>query len=108
MLAVTCSNKDKGKDVTAVCKVGCIGCGACTRVSNLFTLQNNLSTIDYETYSAECTLEALEACKKCKRHQIVFVGKPTREHLEKGKDLETPDLVAPDFKTTVDDMEWRG
>ncbi len=26
MLAETCSNKDKGKDVVAVCNVGCIGC----------------------------------------------------------------------------------
>jgi len=108
MMAVTCSNKDKGKDVTAVCNVGCIGCGACARVSNFFTIKNNLSTINYEQYPAECTLDALEACQKCKRHQIVFVGKPTSEDLEKSKDLEASDLVEPDFKTTVDDMEWRG
>ena len=29
IMAVTCANKDKGKDVMAVCNVGCIGCGAC-------------------------------------------------------------------------------
>jgi electron transport complex protein RnfB len=108
MLAVTCSNKDKGKDVTAVCNVGCIGCGACARRSSLFTLKNNLSTIDYDTYSPACTLETLEACEKCKRHQIVFVGKPTKDELDKAKDLKAPELVEPDFKTTVDDMEWRG
>jgi Na+-translocating ferredoxin:NAD+ oxidoreductase subunit B len=108
MLAVTCSNKDKGKDVTAVCNVGCIGCGACARKSSLFTLKDNLSTIDYDVYTPECTLETLEACQKCKRQQIVFVGKPSKEDLEKGKDLEAPELVEPDFKTTVDDMEWRG
>ena len=108
MLAVTCSNKDQGKDVVAVCNVGCIGCGVCARTSSLFTLKDNLSTIDYDAYSAECTLDALEACKKCKRHQIVFVGKPTAKELDKGADLEAPELVEPDFKTTVDDMEWRG
>jgi Na+-translocating ferredoxin:NAD+ oxidoreductase subunit B len=108
MLAVTCSNKDKGKDVTAVCNVGCIGCGACARKSSLFTLKDNLSTIDYDAYTPECTLETLEACQKYKRQQIVFVGKPSKEDLEKGKDLEAPELVEPDFKTTVDDMEWRG
>ncbi len=108
MMAVTCSNKDKGRDVTAVCNVGCIGCGVCARASSFFTIKNNLSTINYEAYTAECTLDALEACQKCKRHQIVFVGKPTSGELEKSKDLEAPDLVTPDFKTTVDDMEWRG
>jgi electron transport complex protein RnfB len=61
MLAVTCSNKDKGKDVIAVCNVGCIGCGACARASSLFTLENNLSTIDYDAYEPTCSLDVLEA-----------------------------------------------
>jgi len=81
MLAVTCSNKDKGKDVIAVCNVGCIGCGACARTSSLFKLENNLSTIDYDAYSPTCSLDVLEACKKCKRHRLVFVGKPTSRRI---------------------------
>jgi electron transport complex protein RnfB len=56
MLAVTCSNKDKGKDVIAVCNVGCIGCGACARTSSLFTLKDNLSTINYDAYEPACSL----------------------------------------------------
>ena len=28
--------------------------------------------------------------------------------LEKAADLAAPDVVEPDFKTTVDDTEWRG
>ncbi len=108
MLAVTCSNRDKGKDVVAVCSVGCIGCGACARASSLFTLENNLSTIDYDAYTPACSLEVLEACRKCKRQRLVFVGKPSPEDLEKAAGLEAPALVAPDFKTTVDDTEWRG
>ena len=108
MLAVTCSNKDKGKDVVAVCNVGCIGCGTCARTSNLFTLEDNLSTINYEAYTPTCSLDVLEACRKCKRQRLVFVGKPTNQDLADGADLPLPDLVEPDFKTTVDDMEWRG
>jgi len=108
MLAVTCSNKDKGKDVIAVCNVGCIGCGACARTSSLFTLKDNLSTINYDAYEPACSLEVLEACEKCKRQRLVFVGKPTATDLEKAADLEIPEVVEPDFKTTVDDTEWRG
>ena len=108
MLAVTCSNKDKGKDVIAVCNVGCIGCGACARTSSLFTLEDNLSTINYDAYEPACSLEVLEACEKCKRQRLVFVGKPTATDLEKAADLDIPEVVEPDFKTTVDDTEWRG
>jgi len=108
VLAVTCSNKDKGKDVKKVCKVGCIGCGACARTSSLFKLENNLSTIDYDEYSPECSADVLKACEKCPRHRLVFVGKPTADDLAKTSDIEAPDVVEPDFKTTVDDTEWRG
>ncbi len=108
VLAVACSNKDKGRDVMAVCRVGCIGCGACARISSLFKLEDNLSTIDYDAYTPECSLEVMEACKKCPRKRLVFVGIPTPEDRRKARDLEAPDVVEPDFKTTVDDTEWRG
>ena len=109
ILAVACANKDKGKDVMSVCKVGCIGCGACARTSKLFTMENNLSTIDYEAFDPNtCTQDILDACEKCKRDRLVFVGKPSADDLEKARDLNAPDLVVPDFKTTVDDTEWRG
>lgn len=108
MLAVTCTNEDKGKDVISVCNVGCIGCGACARTSSLFTIENNLSTINYDAYTPDCTLDVLEACKKCKRQRLVFVGKPSSKELEKAEALEAPEIVTPDFKTTVDDTEWRG
>jgi H+/Na+-translocating ferredoxin:NAD+ oxidoreductase subunit B len=108
ILAVTCANKDKGKDVMSVCKVGCIGCGACARTSDLFTIKDNLSTIDYDAYDPACSPDLLAACNKCKRNRLVFVGKPSSEDLEKAESLEAPGIVAPDFKTTVDDTEWRG
>jgi hypothetical protein len=50
----------------------------------------------------------MDACKKCKRQRLVFVGEPTIDDLDKAGDLEAPALVEPDFKTTVDDTEWRG
>ena len=103
------SNKNKGKDVIAVSNVGCIGCGACARTSGLFKLENNLSTINYDAYDpAACSLEILDACKKCRRQRLVFVGKPSAKELDQAAGLEAPAVVEPDFKTTVDDTEWRG
>jgi len=108
MLAVACSNKDAGKAVKEVCKVGCLGCKACTRVSDLFSVENNLSTINYESYSPEKREELLAACKKCTRNRLIFVGKPTAEDIAAVADEELPEVVQADFKTTVDDTEWRG
>jgi RnfABCDGE-type electron transport complex B subunit len=104
ILAVTCSNKDKGKDITKVCTVGCIGCGACARTSDLFTIENNLSTINYNAYEPVCSLDVLQACEKCPRHRIVFVGKKDTDDTV----TFSGEVVEPDFKTTVDDTEWRG
>ncbi len=46
---VGCSNKDKGKDVKAVCSVGCIGCGLCAKNCeyNAIVLEDNIAKIDY-------------------------------------------------------------
>jgi hypothetical protein len=38
----------------------------------------------------------------------VFVGKPGPKDQEKIRDEELPEVIAADFKTTVDDTEWRG
>ncbi len=108
MLAVTCSNKDAGKDVMRVCNVGCLACKACERTSNLFTIQNNLSTINYDAYNPVDLEDALKACRKCTRNRLVFVGKPTEKDLAQVAPEELPEVVMPDFKTTVDDTEWRG
>lgn len=108
IMAVTCANKDKGKDVMAVCRVGCIGCKACSRVSDLITIQDNLSVIDYDHYSAECMPDLMKACEKCPRSRLVFVGKPSIDEVEAASEMAAPEIVEPDFKTTVDDTEWRG
>jgi len=108
IMAVTCSNKDKGKDVMAVCKVGCIGCKACAKHSNIIDMENNLSTINYDQYTVECLPDLIKACEKCPRKRLVFIGKPSDKDLEAASDMEAPEVVEPDFKTTVDDTEWRG
>ncbi|NJL59169.1 MAG: RnfABCDGE type electron transport complex subunit B [Desulfobacteraceae bacterium] len=111
MMAVACANKDAGKDVTAVCTVGCIGCKACERTAkNYFKVVDNLSTINYEAYqdTDECYADLTAACKKCPRSRLVFVGNPTPKDLAAVADKELPEVVMADFKTTVDDTEWRG
>lgn len=109
IMAVTCANKDKGKDVMAVCQVGCIGCKACSRASEgVINIENNLSVIDYDSYSDECIPNLMKACEKCPRHRLVFVGKPSPEEAEQAAKISTEEIVKPDFKTTVDDTEWRG
>ncbi|UCD15763.1 MAG: RnfABCDGE type electron transport complex subunit B [Candidatus Omnitrophota bacterium] len=61
---VACNSKEKGKNVTAVCKRGCIGCGICTRVDNSpFYLKNNLAYLDYSRIEQLKPLE--EAKSKC-------------------------------------------
>lgn len=55
---VKCNSKDKGKDVKAACKVGCIGCGICAKQCEFdaVVVENNLAHIDPE----KCT-----GCGKC-------------------------------------------
>lgn len=111
MLAVTCSNKDVGRDVKKVCTVGCLGCKVCEKACSLFKVVDNLSTLNYDEYDLrcdDCVRGLQDACDKCPRKRLVFVGKPSAKDLQATKDTEVPEVVVPDFKTTVDDTEWRG
>ncbi len=108
ILAVVCSNHDAGKDVMQVCNVGCVACKACQRASKLFTIQDNLSVIDYEAYQPGDLADAITAMEKCPRKRLLFVGRPEPEDLAAVAGEDLPAVVTADFKTTVDDTEWRG
>ena len=108
MLAIRCSNKDFGKDVKAVCKVGCLGCAACQRVSDAFNVTDHIARVDYDKYDPESMSDLLVALEKCPSKSIVFVGKPTEKDLSEVADAESPSIAQADFKTTVDKTDWHG
>jgi ferredoxin len=73
MVTVACSSKESGRNTRAFCKVGCIGCGLCTKQSDLFKVTDNLSKIDYQRYApAEAVNTAMT---KCPTKVIVHRGK---------------------------------
>ncbi len=107
MLVVGCSNLDFGKDVKAVCRVGCIGCKACMRASEMFTFDgSNLPRIDYEKYDPAAMEKAQAAIAKCPMKGLTFVGQPPPG--DRAADGEAPPVVSADFKTTADDAQWWG
>ena len=106
MMAVTCSNKDKGKDVSAVCTIGCIGCGACARVNDLIQIEDGLATIDYDRYPPG-DVDFAAAVGKCPRASLVWIGRPSEKDLTAVADEEVPERIEADFKTTMDNTEWR-
>ncbi len=77
--AVTCSSKDKGKKVRAVCSTGCIGCGICAKncLAEAITIENNLAKIDPEK-CANCGMCA----EKCPQKVISFMTVPYEEPLD--------------------------
>ncbi len=110
MYVVACSNQDFGKDVKAVCNVGCIGCKACMRLApELFNVTDNIARIDYDKYDPEKMEQVVLALQKCPTKRIVPMGKPSPKDLEAVKDEHLPKHpIQADFKTTVDKTEWKG
>ena len=107
ILARLCANLDFGKEVSAVCEVGCIGCKACSKVSEgLISMEGNLPVIDYEKYHPGLKLAVI--VDKCPRESLVMIGKPSPRDLAATAGEELPARVEADFKTTVDQTEWRG
>ncbi len=74
MPVVACTNKDKAKDAKAVCRNACVACKACTKVSDLFTISNNLSQCNLDGYSAQKHEEVMKAVEKCPTGCIHFIG----------------------------------
>lgn len=66
---VPCSTKDKAKDVTSVCAVGCIHCMACTRkAKDIVNMVNERIEIDYARCDEECARSGVWACSR----QFIF------------------------------------
>ena len=68
---VACNNTDPAKIVRKHCKVGCIACGICEKKSpeGGFTVENNLSSINFEM-----TGDRSAAAEKCPPKCIIRVG----------------------------------
>lgn len=108
MPAVLCSNHDFGKDVKAVCAVGCTGCGVCAKLSDLFTVEDKLARIDYDKYDPSQAEEVDKAMAKCPMDRIVHMGKPSEKDLAAVADQDAPDVARDGFQTTADKTDWWG
>jgi len=73
MMVVACSSRENGKTTRAMCQVGCIGCGLCTKQSDAFKTEDSLARLDYAKYEPSTQNEA--ACNKCPTGAIVYRGR---------------------------------
>ncbi|MBN2196648.1 MAG: RnfABCDGE type electron transport complex subunit B [Polyangiaceae bacterium] len=107
ILAVQCANKDFGKEVQEVCEVGCTGCKSCARANpDLISVVDNLPVFDYTKYDPRMSLQVIQ--DKCRRESMVWLGKPTPTELALAANETMPARQEAEFKTTVDQTEWRG
>jgi len=73
MMVVACNSKESGKAARSMCKVGCIGCGICSKQTDIFSIGDNLARVDYEKYQP--TEQTETAMNKCPTGVIVYRGK---------------------------------
>ena len=91
MMVVACSSRENSKTTRAMCQVGCLGCGLCTKQSDTFKVEDNLARLDYARYEPSGQNEA--ACNKCPTGAIVYRGmnapKPRRPRIERATSAKT-------------------
>lgn len=75
MLTVACRSKENGKTTRSMCKVGCIGCGLCVKQTDVFSIEDNLASLDYTNYDP--TEQTETAMAKCPTKVIIEVDKTT-------------------------------
>ena len=83
MMTVACKSKETGKTTRSMCKVGCIGCGICSKQTDIFSVEDNLARVDYERYQLNEQTET--AMNKCPTGVIVYRGKTAPEPLQPGQ-----------------------
>ena len=74
-------------------------------------MEGNLPKFDYERYDPEDReqTESLEkVIEKCPKKRLLYVGTPTEKDLAETAGEDLPESIEADFKTSVDDTEWRG
>lgn len=57
---VLCSNRQPGRQVRQICKVGCIACKLCAKIDSAYTVDDNLASIGPDAGDAAC--EAAMVC----------------------------------------------
>jgi len=106
MLVIACSNHDPGRLVKKVCTVGCIGCGKCSKMMDIFEISDNVARINYEKYQPDMDFAA--PLSGCPMGGMIYVGKPSEEDLAAVASEKLPDRIVDDFETTADKADWRG
>jgi electron transport complex protein RnfB len=71
IVEVACNNIEPGKQVRAVCKIGCIACGICQKLSEgVFEINNNLSRVNLQKAKEKAT-DWDTIIQKCPTHCIL-------------------------------------
>lgn len=110
VIVVGCSNHDPGKVVREVCKVGCIGCSACSRMMpELIHMHENLVHIDYDRLTGQEDFAPVQA--KCPMKSLVIMGKPLPRHELELARVPAVDVAHPAPRpaaTPAETVNWRG
>ncbi|HIE10545.1 MAG TPA: RnfABCDGE type electron transport complex subunit B, partial [Kiritimatiellae bacterium] len=76
LMIVACANRDPGREVRAVCRVGCIACGICRKTApDIFKVTDNLSVIDYRNHPSDDRSRLELAARKCPTKCLVYRGR---------------------------------
>lgn len=105
MLVVTCSNPESGKDVKNVCEVGCTGCKSCAKFDAPIQMNGLLPVIQYDSYSNAQKDGLDQALDKCPVKALFYVGRLGEQYCGDETGME---VFEADYKSTIDETEWRG
>ena len=96
LMIVACANRDPGREVRAVCKVGCIACGICQKTApDIFTIRDNLSVIDYRNHPSDDRSQLELAAQKCPTKCLVYRGRKARPRVSESGALQTAAEKSP-------------